>query len=127
MASLNVHFSPINESPRQLHCTPGGAYLSRSKESLCKFHWDSSGHVPLGLDSHYNNPVLLRLFVKNELSDQGELHGIIVSPLQPHHQRIIKTATWRSRGSLITSLQGKLMKFYWDSSGHEPPWLGKPL
>ena len=127
MASLNVHFSLINESPRQLHCNPGGAPLPCSRGSLCKFHWDSSGHVPLGLDSHNNHPVLLRLFVKNESSDQGELHGIIVSSLQPHHQRIIKTATWRSMGSLTTSLQDKFMKSYWGFSGRVLPWLGKPL
>ena len=113
---LRPHFS------RQLNCAPGGAYLPRSREAYASFHWDSSGRkytTWLG-DSHYNHPILLRLSFMNESLDQGELHGIIVSPLQPHHQWITKTATSCSR----EKLQDKLMKVSLGLQWSWATWLG---
>ena len=43
----------------------GEAYLPCSSTSPCKFHWDSSGRVPLGLDSHHNHPPLVHWIVIN--------------------------------------------------------------
>ena len=73
VAFLNVHYSPINNFPRQLHCAPGGADYSAPGEAHAvslEFQWSLVRHhchlasitiitYPLsGLDSHNNHPPL---------------------------------------------------------------------